>query len=476
MQLSFELSRKGRKAYTLPDLDVPEITIPKEYLREELPQLPELSEPDVIRHFINLSTLNHHIESGFYPLGSCTMKYNPKVNEYLARLPGFAELHPLQSEETIQGALEILYELENLFIELSGMDAVSLQPVAGAHSELASLLIMRKYFDKKNEKRTKILVPDSAHGTNPASTILAGFEPVEVRSNEKGLVDIGHLNELMDEKVVGLMLTVPNTLGLFESQIVEIAKIVHKKGGILYLDGANFNAFLGIIKPGDMGFDIMHFNLHKTFGTPHGAGGPGGGGVGVKNELSPFLPVPRVIKKIKNKYRLSYNFPDSIGRVHSFYGNFGVCVKAYAYIRMLGAEGMRRVAENAVINANYLMSELKDYYDLPYSGPCMHEFVLSGDRQLKFGVRTLDIAKRLLDYGFHPPTIYFPLIVHEALMIEPTETESLETLDSFKDALIKINQEAEKEPEILKEAPHKTPVSRLNELKAAKDLDTNFYK
>ncbi|MDI6840381.1 MAG: aminomethyl-transferring glycine dehydrogenase subunit GcvPB [bacterium] len=473
-KLSFELSRPGRKAYTLPDLDVPQVDIPKEYQRQSIPRLPELSEPEVMRHFTNLSTLNYHIERGFYPLGSCTMKYNPKVNEYIARLPGFTELHPLQPESTVQGSLELIYELERLLTEISGMDNVSLQPVAGAHSELASLLIVRKYFNKRGENRNKILIPDSAHGTNPASSVLTGFEPISIKSNEYGLVDLNTLCKAMGTDVACLMLTIPNTLGLFESQIDEIAKIVHENGGLLYLDGANLNAFLGITKPSDMGFDIMHFNLHKTFGTPHGTGGPGGGGIGVKGFLEPFLPVPRV-EKIKNEYKLSYDFPDSIGRVHSFYGNFGVCVKAYAYIKMLGANGLKGVAENAVINANYLMTVLKEYYELPYPGPCMHEFVLSGDKQKALGIKTLDIAKRLLDYGFHPPTIYFPLIVHEALMIEPTETESIETLDSFIDAMIKIDKEARENPDILRSAPHNTPVRRLDEVKAARELDVKFY-
>jgi len=486
MKLSFELSREARKAYSLPELDVPAsrfIGMPKKYLRKSLLRLPELSEPDVIRHFTNLSGLNYHIEKGMYPLGSCTMKYNPKINEEIVRLSGLANLHPLQPEETVQGAFEILYELQNYLAEISGMDDVSLQPVAGAHSELASLLIVSKYFSKKGDKRTKILIPDSAHGTNPASSVLAGFKPIEVKSDARGLIELKSLSELMDKEVACVMLTVPNTLGLFEQQIEEITKIVHQDGGILYLDGANLNAFLGIVKPRALGFDIVHFNLHKTFSTPHGTGGPGGGGVGVIKELSPFLPVPRIVKKVTSyksqvtsEYELSYDFPDSIGRVHSFYGNFGVCVKAYAYIRMLGAKGMREVSEGAILNANYLMSELEKYYELPYKGPCMHEFVLSGDRQAKLGVKTLDIAKRLMDYGFHPPTIYFPLIVHEALMIEPTETEGLETLNEFRDALIKIAKESESNPTIVKSAPHNTPVLRLDETHAARELDVNFYK
>ncbi len=484
MKLSFELSKKGRKAYSLPSVDIPigTTSLPKEYLRKNLPRLPELSEPDVIRHFTNLSNLNYHIERGMYPLGSCTMKYNPKVNEELVRLDGLANLHPLQSEQTVQGALTILYELQNYLSEISGMDEVSLQPVAGAHSEFTALLIIRKYFEKKGEHRTKILVSDSSHGTNPASSTLAGLKPVQVKSDTNGLIELKSLSELMNKEIACVMLTVPNTLGLFEQQIEEIAKIVHKSGGILYLDGANLNAFLGIVKPRALGFDIMHFNLHKTFATPHGTGGPGGGGIGVTRKLANFLPVPRIIKKMQNakckmqNYELSYNFPDSIGRIHGFYGNFGVSVKAYAYIKMLGNLGIQEVSENAILNANYLMSELKKYYELPYEGPCMHEFVLSGDRQAKRGVKTLNIAKRLLDYGFHPPTIYFPLIVHEALMIEPTETENIETLNEFRDALIKIDEETRNNPEVVKSAPHNTPVRRIDEAQAARDLDVNFYK
>lgn len=477
MELSFELSRSGSKGYSLSPIDdsilIP--PIPIEYMRKLPPRLPELSEPEAIRHFTNLSTLNYHVERGMYPLGSCTMKYNPKVNEYTARMSGFAEIHPFEPEKCIQGALELLYELSEDLAEISGMAEVSLLPVAGAHSELVALLMIKKYFDIKGERRNKILVPDSAHGTNPASSVLGGFEPIELKSDDLGLIDIKHLSQLMNNEVACLMLTIPNTLGLFESRIEEIVNIAHSVGCIVYLDGANLNAFLGIVKSSDMGIDIVHFNLHKTFGTPHGTGGPGGGGIGVTEELEPYLPVPRVIKKDENEYGLSYNFPSSIGMVHGFYGNFGVCVKAYTYIKMLGADGLREVAENAIINANYLMSELKKYYELPYPGPCMHEFVLSGDRQAKIGVRTVDIAKRLLDYGFHPPTVYFPLIVHEALMIEPTETEGLNTLNTFRNVLIKIDEECKTNPDIVKSAPHNTPVRRLDEALAARELDVNFY-
>jgi glycine dehydrogenase subunit 2 len=358
--------------------------------------------------------------------------------------------------------------------EVSGMADVSLLPVAGAHSEFVSLLMIKKYFEKKGESRKTILVPDSAHGTNPASSVIAGFEPIKLRSDDRGLIDLNHLEELMNDEVASLMLTVPNTLGLFESRLDEVAKMAHDKGCLVYLDGANMNAFMGILKPGEIGVDIMHFNLHKTFGSPHGTGGPGGGGVGVTSELAPYLPVPRVVKE-ENRFRLSHNFPDSIGLVHGFYGNFGVSVRAHAYLNALGAEGIREAAENAVLNANYLMSELKDLYDLPYSGPCMHEFVLSGDRQAKLGVRTLDIAKRLLDYGFHPPTIYFPLIVHEALMIEPTETEGLDTLNIFRDAMRRIAEEVKERPDVVTSAPHNTPVRRLDEATAARNLDVNFF-
>jgi glycine dehydrogenase subunit 2 len=476
MKLIFEKTKSGRKGYTIPNIDVLSKVnaIPKKYLRKENLRLPELSEVDVVRHFTELASVNYHIDKGFYPLGSCTMKYNPKVAESIASFEGFSDIHPLQSMQTMQGALQIIYELERLLAEIGGMDAVSLQPAAGAHGELAGLLIARAYFGKKGERRHKILIPDSAHGTNPASSVIAGFETIEVKSNAKGLVDVESLDKLMDKDVAVLMLTVPNTLGLFESEMQEISQLVHKKGGLLYLDGANLNAFLGITTPGALGFDIVHFNLHKTFGTPHGAGGPGGGGIGVQKQLVPFLPVPKIIKKGK-LFDLTDEAPASIGQIHSFYGNFGVVIKAYVYIRMLGATGLKRVAENAVINSNYLMNLLKEYYDLPYPGPCMHEFVISCDRQKALGVRGLDVAKRLLDFGFHPPTVYFPLIVHEAFMIEPTETESKETLDAFFEAMKKIDEEVTSSPEIPKGAPYKTPVRRLDEVMAARSLDVSFY-
>jgi glycine dehydrogenase subunit 2 len=481
-KLLMELSSAGRKGYSLPKLDVPkkrtEEMISTELLRKELPPLPEVSEVDVARHFVRLSIMNHHVDKGFYPLGSCTMKYNPKINETLCRLNGLAYLHPFQTEDTYQGALKLMYDLGEYLEEISGMDEISLQPAAGAHGELTSLLIIHAYHKKNKSNRTKVIIPDSAHGTNPASVITAGFSTVQIKSNAKGLIDIEELKKAMGEDVAALMITNPNTLGLFEADIVEITRIVHDAGALLYMDGANLNALMGIARPGDMGFDVVHFNLHKTFSTPHGGGGPGSGPVGVKESLAPFLPIPVVEKKAGEKkaeeYYLNYKRPDSIGRMHSFYGNFGVMIRAYVYIRQNGAKGLREVSENAIINANYLREILKQYYHLPYDDFCQHEFVLSGDRQKEKGVKTLDIAKRLLDFGLHAPTVYFPLIVHEALMIEPTETESKESLDEFADAMIRIAKEVEENPEVVTSAPHVTPVGRLDEVKAAKDLNLRW--
>jgi glycine dehydrogenase subunit 2 len=472
-----ELSSPGRRSHLLPGLDVPERglknLIPEKFLRPSAPPLPETSEVDVVRHFTNVSELNYHVDKGMYPLGSCTMKYNPKVNEATCRLPGFAAIHPYQPEETVQGAIQLMWELGQYLSEISGMAEVSLQPVAGAHSELVGMLMVRAYHEKKGNPRRRVLIPDSAHGTNPASSASTGYESVEIKSNEKGLVDLAALRTAMDENVAALMLTNPNTLGLFETQIKEIGEIVHAKGGLVYLDGANLNALLGIFRPGDAGVDVMHFNLHKTFSTPHGGGGPGGGGVGASKELAPFLPIPLASKK-GEKYSFDYNRPDSIGNVHAFYGNFGVMVRAWTYIRMLGEKGLRRASENAIINANYAMRLLQEYYDLPYKQNCMHEFVLSGDRQLEHGVKTKDIAKRLLDYGLHAPTVYFPLIVHEALMIEPTETESRESLDRFVDAMVSIAREARENPQMVLNAPHTTPVKRLDEAGAARNLNVRW--
>ncbi|KPL04016.1 MAG: glycine dehydrogenase [candidate division Zixibacteria bacterium SM23_73_2] len=480
-KLIFELSNPGRIGFSLPEIDVPQKKLsdilPQEKLRENQ-NLPQISEVDVVRHFTRLSVLNHHVDKRFYPLGSCTMKYNPKLNEEVSRFSGFSDIHPLQPEGTVQGALKLMYELSEYLKEIGGVDAVTLQPSAGAQGELTGLLIASAYHQKKNHRRSKVLIPDSAHGTNPASVVTAGYSPVQVKSDEKGLVDVEELKKLTDQDVAAVMLTNPNTLGLFESQIEKIEKIVHDVDALLYMDGANLNALMGIARPGDMGFDIVHFNLHKTFSTPHGGGGPGSGPLGVKKHLAPFLPVPLVEKKKdqKESYFLNYGLPDSIGKMLTFYGNFGVMVKAYAYIRSCGASGLKNVSESAVLNANYLMASLGDYFDLPYKSFCMHEFVLSGTKQKKRGVKTLDIAKRLLDFGLHPPTIYFPLIVPEALMIEPTESESRESLDEFVSCMIKIAKEAEENPEIVKSAPHNTPVLRLDEVKASRELNVRWSK
>lgn len=471
VELLKDLGKPGRKGYSLPAPDVPEASekMPEKFSRKEDARLPEVSEIDVVRHFTRLSQLNYAVDVGFYPLGSCTMKYNPKVNERLARLPGFLNLHPYQHEDLAQGALELMYDLKGMLCEITGMEDMTLQPAAGAHGEMTGLMIMKAALEHKGGKnRTKIIVPDSAHGTNPASATMAGFDVLVVSSDERGNVDVENLKTLMSDEVAGIMLTNPNTLGLFEERIVEIAKIIHDAGGLLYYDGANLNANLGIARPGDMGFDVVHLNLHKTFSTPHGGGGPGSGPIGVTQELAPFLPKP-VIAKAKGCYSLDYDRPLSIGKVRSFYGNFNVLVKAYAYILAMGGEGLRHVAEDAVLNANYLLKQVKGSFDLPVDRWCKHEFVISGNRQKKAsGVTTLDMVKRLMDYGFHPPTIYFPLIVPEAMMVEPNETESIEELDAFAGALNAIAAEAEKDPEMLKNSPKTTPVTRLDEVTAAK--------
>jgi len=467
MKLIFEKGAEGRKGASLPKMDVEkkENLIPKEHLRNDL-KLPELSEVDVVRHFTNLSTRNYGVDTGFYPLGSCTMKYNPKVNENMSQLAGFALTHPLQGEELSQGALQLMYELEKLLCEISGFERFSLQPAAGAHGELTGVIIIKNYFKKKGENRNKILVADSSHGTNPASCVLCGFESIEVKSNKEGNLDIEDLKEKMDNSVAGLMLTNPNTLGLFDSGIEEICRIVHEKGGLVYCDGANMNAMVGISKPAEQGYDIMHINLHKTFSTPHGGGGPGSGPIGVTKELVEFLPKP-TIEKEGDKYCFGEGSNDSIGKMRSFYGNFGVMVRAYTYIKGLGNTGLRGIGENSVLNANYLRVALKETYDLPFDRLCMHEFVLS-DKNLPNKVTTMDVAKRLLDYGIHAPTIYFPLIVHGAIMIEPTETEPKETLDEFIEIMEKIAQEAKENPEIVKNAPQNTVVKRLDAVKAAR--------
>lgn len=472
MELIFEISKTGRKAYSLPACDVPqraaEDLLPSGLLRKADAPLPEVSEGDAIRHFTLLSKRNHGVDSGFYPLGSCTMKYNPKLNEDIAAMEGFTGAHPYQKADTAQGCLQVLFEMDKMLSEITGMDRFTLQPAAGAHGELTGLMIIKAYHRSRGDTaRTKIIVPDSAHGTNPASAALAGFEVLEVKSDARGGVDIEALKQAAGGDTAGLMLTNPNTLGLFDENIEEIAEIIHKAGGLLYYDGANANAILGICRPGDMGFDVMHINLHKTFGTPHGGGGPGSGPVGVKKALTPFLPVP-LVEWDGGKYRLDDDRPQTIGRVKSFYGNFGVILKAYAFIRTMGPDGLKRVSETAVLNANYVMNRIRGYFKIPYDRVCMHEFVLSGETQAEKGVRTLDMAKRLLDFGYHPPTVYFPLIVHEAMMIEPTETESMETLDRFAETLIRIAEEAENDPETVRNAPYSTVVTRLDEVKAAR--------
>jgi len=448
--------------------------IPEGARRREPPWLPEVSQPELVRHFLRLARLNYGVDSGFYPLGSCTMKYNPKLNEQLARLAGFTGLHPLLPEEEVQGALAVLWELSQYLRGIAGMPGITLQPAAGAHGELTGMLLFKRYFQERGEleRRVKILLPDSAHGTNPASAAMVGFRVVSIPSNERGTVDVAALEAALGEDVAGIMLTVPNTLGIFEEEILKITELVHGAGGLCYFDGANLNAYLGRARPGDMGADVFHFNLHKTFSTPHGGGGPGSGPIAVTKELAGFLPVP-IIRK-GEPYKFDYNLPESIGKIHSFYGNFLVMVKAYAYLRMLGGEGLRDVARASILNANYVIQTLQEDYKLPYKGFCMHEGVLSGGELRKFGVRALDVAKRLLDFGFHAPTIYFPLIVSEALMIEPTETEPLETLERFVMVMKRIRKEAEENPDVLRQAPTMTPVRRLDEVKAARELNVRF--
>jgi glycine dehydrogenase subunit 2 len=476
-KLIFELSHKGRKGYTLSKLDVPssflDQDIPQMYRRTAPLDLPEVSENEVVRHFVRLSTMNYHIDKGFYPLGSCTMKYNPKVNEKTSALPGNSDIHPMEPEQAVQGALELMYNLSELLREIAGMSAVSLQPAAGAQGELTGIMLIRKYHELNGRARSKILVPDSAHGTNPASVAISGYKAVSIKSNQNGTVDLEDLKQHLDDDVAGMMLTNPNTLGIFETDIAKISKMVHEVGGLMYMDGANLNAIVGLVRPGDMGFDVVHINLHKTFSTPHGGGGPGSGPVAVNDKLSDFLPVP-VIEKRGETFSFNSNKPNSIGKIHSFFGNFGMHVRAYTYILSHGPDGLRNNSMNAVINANYLLSKLRNSFVLPFGARPMHEFVLSADNQKDRGTKTLDIAKRLLDYGYHAPTIYFPLIVHEALMIEPTETETKETLDAFAEALLKIDEETRSSPEILHSAPMTTPVRRLDDAYAARNVNVCF--
>lgn len=470
--LIFERSREGRYAYSLPQSDIKtdsvESILDDKFIRKNKAEFPEVAELDLVRHYTELSNKNFGVDSGFYPLGSCTMKYNPKINEKVARIPGFAESHPLQEEEQVQGSLEIVYSLQEELKEITGMDEVTLQPAAGAHGEWTALMIFKAYhLDNGEGHRDEVIVPDSAHGTNPASASFAGFKAVTVKSNERGEVDIEDLKRVVNENTAAIMLTNPNTLGIFEKNIMEIREIVHEAGGLLYYDGANLNAIMDKVRPGDMGFDAVHLNLHKTFTGPHGGGGPGSGPVGVKKELASYLPKPMVIKD-GDTFKYDNDIKNSIGRVKPFYGNFGIYLRAYTYIRTMGAEGLREVSEAAVLNANYIKASLKDHYEIPYEQYCKHEFVLSGSKQKEHGVRTLDMAKRLLDFGVHPPTIYFPLNVEEGMMIEPTETESKETLDYFIDAMIQIAEEAKNDPEKVLEAPHSTIIDRLDETTAAR--------
>jgi glycine dehydrogenase subunit 2 len=465
--LIFEVSSPGRAAFTLPDLDVPEAALPAGYVRDDL-NLPEVSELEFVRHYTRLSQKNYAIDTVFYPLGSCTMKYNPKVNEKAASIEGLSQVHPLQPEATVQGSLELMYKLQEALKEVAGFAGVSLQPAAGAHGEFAGVLIMRAYYESRGDaRRTKVLIPDSAHGTNPASSAMSGFSVVEVPSDDRGNVNLEALKRECDETVVGLMLTNPNTLGLFEEQVLEVCQTIHACGGLVYGDGANLNALLGVARPGDLGIDVMHFNLHKTFSTPHGGGGPGSGPVGVSQRLLPFLPGPIVAKTEDDRYKLV--MPEqSIGRLKAFYGNYGIFIRAYTYMRMMGPDGLRAVAEDAVLNANYLKAKVAPHFPIAVERTCMHEFVAHGD-VAGTDVRALDVAKRLIDYGFHPPTNYFPLIVHDALMIEPTETESKETLDAFAEALARIAEEARTDPDLVHHAPHTAPVTRLDEVKAARN-------
>jgi len=470
--LIFEQGGEGRQGYSLPRWDVEEVeaenVIPSQFLRKELQGFPQLSEVDVVRHFTRLSQWNYGVDSGLYPLGSCTMKYNPRVNEEIARLKGFALLHPYTPEDLCQEVLRLMYEFEGFLAEVTGMDRVTLQPAAGAHGELTGIKMVKACLEARGERRRKVLVPDTAHGTNCSTSTVASFQMVEIKSNERGVISPKKVAELMDEEVAAIMVTNPNTLGLFEEHLKEVAEIVHGKGGFVYCDGANLNALMGIVKLGEIGVDVVHINLHKTFSTPHGGGGPGAGPVAVKKVLAPYLPVP-VIEKEGETFKFNHDRPESIGKVKAFYGNFGVILKAYAYALSMGPEGLRRASEMAVLNANYLMKRLKDHYDLPFDRSCMHECVFTDRFQEKYHVSTLDIAKRLIDYGFHPPTIYFPLVVKGALMIEPTETESRENLDQFVETMVAIAKEAEENPDLLRQAPRRVKVRRLDEVLAARN-------
>lgn len=475
-QLIFELSRTGRSGFQVPPTPdtLPKFDVPADLKRHTAPRLPEVAENTAVRHYTNLSSRNHHIDKDFYPLGSCTMKYNPKINDELAGLRGFSLISPWQPARDIQGALQLLRQLSDALLEVTGMDDITLQPAAGAQGEFTALLMFRAYHLKNGNARKRIVIPDSAHGTNPASIILAGYNVTQLPSDSNGLMDIEALKRTLDEDVAGLMITNPNTIGLFESNIAKIIDLVHDAGGLVYMDGANLNALLGISRPGDMGFDACHINLHKTFSTPHGGGGPGSGPVAIKSKLAKFLPVPIITEK-NGLHDWDWDRPDSIGSVHTFFGNFGMHVRALSYIKSLGGDGLQAISENAIINANYLRKKLSPAYQIYMDRACMHEAVFSGNNQKAKGVRTTDIAKRLLDYGIHPPTVYFPLIVPECLMIEPTESESRETLDEFVEVMLQIDREASENPDLLKHAPYTTPVRRLDEAGAARNLNICYF-
>ncbi|MBU4484865.1 aminomethyl-transferring glycine dehydrogenase subunit GcvPB [bacterium] len=469
-KLLFELSSPGRRGFFLPPLDVEESLekLPSNLLRSKPAELPELSEADVVRHFVRLSTWNFNKDVGFYPLGSCTMKYNPKVNEVTASMNGFTSTHPYQPENTIQGNLRLSYELQQFLAEISGMDEVTCWPAAGSHGELTGMLVIKAHHAAQGNPRSKVLIPDSAHGTNPASAAICGYKCIEVKSNEEGVIDPKVVEELMDEEVAAIMITNPNTLGIFEENIKKIADIVHAKGGLVYGDGANLNAIMGYHKPADGGVDVMHFNLHKTFATPHGGGGPGSGPIGVVSKLAPFLPTPYIVKD-GDTFKIDNNRPQSIGPIKTYFGNYGIMVRAYTYIHELGAAGLKLASEMAVLNSTYIKSKLKDDFHLPYGKPTLHECVFSDKIQGQYGIKTLDISKRLMDYGFHPPTIYFPLIVHGSIMIEPTETEDKASCDAFIDAMKAIAEECNSDPETVKSAPHNTFRRRFDEVKAVKE-------
>ena len=482
MPLIFEKSVPGRRGLKNPASDADAAaSIPQKYRRAKACPLPEVTELDIVRHFTALSQKNFSVDTNFYPLGSCTMKYNPKFTEEAARMPRFSRLHPLlpqlrQGEKLTQGALEVLYEMEKFLCEITGMDAFTMQPLAGAHGELTGVMMMAAYHKARGNKKKYVIVPDSAHGTNPATVAIAGYEMVAVASDERGVMDIGELSRKINAETAGLMLTCPDTHGIFNSDVDKIAGMIHAVDGIMYCDGANLNAVLGRFRPGDAGFDVMHVNLHKTFATPHGGGGPGAGPVGVKEKLVPYLPISRVIKRSDGTLALNYDYPESIGYIASFYGNFAIILRAYAYILLLGKEGLREAANQAVLNANYLKERLKERFDLAYDRPCMHEVVFSASRQAKRGVHALDIAKFLIDKGIHPPTIYFPLTVKEAMMIEPTETESKETLDLFVHVLFEADDLSQRNPAYFKDLPQSTPITRPDEAKAARDINTNYFK